>query len=321
MASLVVGETKEKASALQPLPPPTIDNLSNLHYYQVTEEEAIAFDCFLKTFPDHSDVLPGKIIRFLRARKLNLKQTNEMLSNHLAWVEKLQPNTITVDQVDKKAMDSGCWRYVGKSLNGVPVAWVQVGKWNPHEYTVENYEVYVCYFNSMLERLMAKATQQIVIFDMAGWAFWHASYMSYIKRLIDLAQNQGPERLHRVILVNSPFIFRASWYVIKPWMDARTARKVVFVSGAEDIAKILAELKVENTLLPIQYGGDIADVEATMLVPGFPTNMTEGTAEEEMKEEVKEEVKEEAAEEAAVEEAAEEAAAEEAAVEEAGLTL
>jgi hypothetical protein len=156
---------------------------------------------------------------------------------------------------------------------------------------------------------MAKATQQIVIFDMAGWAFWHASYMSYIKRLIDLAQNQGPERLHRVILVNSPFIFRASWYVIKPWMDARTARKVVFVSGAEDIAKILAELKVETTLLPIQYGGDIADVEATMLVPGFPTNMTEGTAEEE--------VKEEAAEEAAEEEAA----VEEEAVEEAGLTL
>jgi hypothetical protein len=160
MASLVVGETKEKASALLPLPPPTIDNLSNLHCYQVTEEEATATDNYLKTYPDHSDVLPGKIIRFLRARKLNLKQTNEMLSNHLAWVEKLQPNTITVDQVDKKAMDSGCWRYVGNSLNGVPVAWVQVGKWNPHEYTVENYEVYVCYFNSMLERLMAKATQQ-----------------------------------------------------------------------------------------------------------------------------------------------------------------
>ena len=63
MASLVVGETKEKASALQPLPPPTIDNLSNLHCYQVTEEEAQATDNYLKTYPDHSDVLPGKIIR------------------------------------------------------------------------------------------------------------------------------------------------------------------------------------------------------------------------------------------------------------------
>lgn len=275
MASLVASETKEDASSLQPLPPSTIDNLSNLNYYQPTEEELTAKANYITTYPDHNQVLPGKIIRFLRARKLNLKQTNEMLSNHLQWLQKVQPETITIDQVNKKALDSGCWRYVGKSLDGVPIAWVQTGKWNPHEYTVEEYEVYVCYFNGMLERLMEKATQQIVIFDMAGWAFWHANYIGYIKRLIDLAQNQGPERLHRVILINSPFIFRASWYVIKPWMDARTASKVVFVSGAEAIGNIFAELIVEKNLLPSKYGGDIED-EDTMLVPGFPTNMTEG---------------------------------------------
>ena len=31
-------------------------------------------------------------------------------------------------------------RFLGKTEAGIPIIWVQVAKWNPHEYKIEEYE-------------------------------------------------------------------------------------------------------------------------------------------------------------------------------------
>jgi hypothetical protein len=46
-----------------------------------------------------------------------------------------------------------------------------------------------------------------------------------------MLQNHYPERLGVLILVDAPFLFRAFWKVISPFVDAKTLKKVVFVSG------------------------------------------------------------------------------------------
>ena len=214
MASLA-GETKTSDNN-NSLCRVTVD--LNLELYKpLSEEDETGMQTYYETYPEHKDtVQPGKVLRFLRARKHVLDQANEMLNNHIKWEEKVQPNSITLEECDDKAMGSGCWRYLGQSKIGYPIAWVQTKYWNPHEYGADAYVIYVAYFSAMMERLMKENTKQIIIFDMSGWAFWHARYMSYIKKLIDIAQNQYPERLGRVLMVNSPFLFRASWAVIRP---------------------------------------------------------------------------------------------------------
>lgn len=49
--------------------------------------------------------------------------------------------------------------------------------------------------------------------------------------VVACAQNHYPERLGVLILVDAPFVFRAFWKVISPFVDAKTLKKVVFVSG------------------------------------------------------------------------------------------
>ena len=266
--------------------PPTVDETVTLYNITLEEEQVLAQ--FLVEYPAHSVVQPGKVLRFLRARKQDLELTNDMLNNHLEWIERVQPNKISAADVDKNAMDSGCWRYLGLSDDGSPVVWVQVSLWNPHEYDNTSYEIYVAYFESMLERQMITNTFNVVVFDMSGWAFWHASYLGYIKILVDIAQNQYPERLRRVVLVNAPFLFRSCWVVIRPWLDPVTAAKVVFVSGVEAIQEEFAMQNISNHVVPMTYGGEVD--ESSLVIPGFP--MT-GGAGEEKKEEVQEDDDEE----------------------------
>jgi hypothetical protein len=260
--------------------PPTVDETVRL--YEITPEEEQVLAQFLVEYPTHTSILPGKVLRFIRARKQNLKLANEMLATHLKWIERVQPDQVLEADVDKRAMDSGCWRYFGLTDDGSPVAWVQVGFWNPHEYDNDAYEMYVAFFTSMMERQMTDNTRHVVVFDLSGWAFWHGSYLGYVKTLVDIAQNQYPERLRRVVLVNAPFLFRASWVVIRPWLDPVTVAKVVFVAGVEAIQEEFAKLSVPNKIVPSVYGGEID--ENSMQVPGFPTRGDAGEEKEDEEE-------------------------------------
>eukprot|EP01047_Picozoa_sp_COSAG01_P043747 COSAG01_NODE_3905_length_5559_cov_13.718498_6_plen_82_part_00 len=40
-----------------------------------------------------------------------------------------------------------------------------------------------------------------------------------VKELVDIVQNQYPERLDRALLVNVPFIFQAAWKLIRRESD------------------------------------------------------------------------------------------------------
>ena len=44
---------------------------------------------------------------------------------------------------------------------------------------------------------------------------WHATYISYIKELVSIAQDHYPERLANVFIVDAPFIFKGVWSVIR----------------------------------------------------------------------------------------------------------
>ena len=131
----------------------------------------------------------------------------------------------------------------------------QVAKWNPHEYPLEQYVRYVGFFMAQSERRMAEAgaTEHVVLFDMAGWAMWHGRYMSYIKQLVGIAQDQYPERLGRAVLLHVPTLFKAAWAVISKFIDARTEAKVHFIDD-KDLAAELGTLLPADAI-PLAYGG------------------------------------------------------------------
>ena len=69
-------------------------------------------------------------------------------------------------------------------------------------------------------------------------------------------QSHYPERLFKAFLFNVPMVFRAAWSMISPWIDARTAKKVVFC-GADFQSELLQLIAPES--LEQRYGGSKPD--------------------------------------------------------------
>merc|ERR1719223_231273 len=85
--------------------------------------------------------------------------------------------------------------------------------------------------------------------------------LALIKEQINIDSLCFPETLNRMIIVNAPRFFAASWKLIKGWLDARTANKIEIISSRKTMEKRLKEL-IDADQLPADYGGTGPSVNA-----------------------------------------------------------
>ena len=78
-----------------------------------------------------------------------------------------------------------------------------------------------------------------------------------------------PETMNKMVIVNAPRFFSATWNLIKSWLDARTASKVEVISYRKDWEKRLLEL-VDVDQLPSDYGGNGPDTSVTAKADHMP---------------------------------------------------
>lgn len=246
-------DNKSASAATQPSASvclaPHIDDTSNLDVYSLTEEEGAALAAFSDQL-GRDDVLPGKLVRFLRARNLDLDATTSFLESHLEWHAKMLPEAIDEKDVAETALSSNFINYRGNSTDGSPVLEFHVGSWNPHQYSKDQFCAYLCWHFANVERYMSLATptkhsQGLIVVDLRGWAFWMAGYLGYLKAAIDITQNQCPERLRHVYIYGAPAIFQAAWKIIKPCIDQRTVSKFEFLDSAEVLREKLEAATVD----------------------------------------------------------------------------
>lgn len=63
-----------------------------------------------------------------------------------------------------------------------------------------------------------------------------------------------PETMYKMLIINAPTFFAATWRIIKGWLDPRTAAKIEVISSRSACEKRLAEL-ADKDQLPSDYGG------------------------------------------------------------------
>lgn len=205
------------------------------------------------------------LLRFLRARDCKIPDALTMLEKHLKWREIWKPEEITQESF-KSGMESGCWRMIANAKNGYPAILIDLNLWNPHEMTIDEYVRMVSYFEQNALINGSPGMHQIyVVFDMGGWALWHAAYLSYIQQLINVAQDQYPERLAGIFLVNAPFIFRTTWTLISPIVNVKTRAKVQFIVEKSTLLEIFNE---ED--LPVAVGGSKVTPYPCPNIKGLP---------------------------------------------------
>ena len=78
-----------------------------------------------------------------------------------------------------------------------------------------------------------------------------------------------PETMYKMVIVNAPVFFTATWRIIKGWLDPRTTAKIDVISSRSKWETKLKEL-VDIDQLPSDYGGKGPDTTTTLasLSPG-----------------------------------------------------
>jgi hypothetical protein len=203
------------------------------------------------------------LLRFVRARRADEVKTIKMWDNFIQW---RKDNDIdNIKQFDfheilpvKKCLPHGYFR-TGKL--GHPVYIERFGMVDPPSlWKVTTRERFYRYYVQGYERLVEEVlpgcgmTQTLYIMDMQGWQYkmMYQGVFDFIKSLSKIGQDNYPEVMYEMFLVNTPFVFLGVWNIVKFWVDEKTRSKVK-VLGKDFQHELLLRIEPQN--LPDFLGG------------------------------------------------------------------
>ena len=95
----------------------------------------------------------------------------------------------------------------------------------------------------------------ILIMDFTKFSMATTPPMSVSKHTLTILQSHYPERVKTIYCFNAPFMFKAFWAMVKPFVDPVTKQKIVFVTGAGGMAKFHENFDNTNENLEELTGG------------------------------------------------------------------
>ena len=87
--------------------------------------------------------------------------------------------------------------------------------------------------------------------------------MDIIKKQAHIDSLCFPETMNKMVIVNAPRFFSATWTIIKGFLDARTTAKIELFSSMSAAQKCLKEI-IDEDQLPSDYGGTAESTKETM---------------------------------------------------------
>ena len=98
--------------------------------------------------------------------------------------------------------------------------------------------------------------QCVIVFDMAGLsASLDMDSIFYVKNILRIDQDFYPERLFKLVVIESAWYVRAIFNLFYYLMDAKTRDKFLILSS--DFLPQLSEL-IDPAVIPAEYGGECA---------------------------------------------------------------
>ena len=219
-------------------------------------------------------------LRFLVARSHNIAEAATRLQDWYEWYNSpfgeegsgLTPaNMLNLDNIENPNRDIidefVPHSFSGFCKNGCPIFWEKTGiiagnlpqlkerlsmdkMMEEHIRVQAIMQVRMDYISRKLKR---PVEQCMIICDYADLSFspdWFG--IEYCKHLFQMDEKYYPERLYRTYLINAPWYFTALYSLVSPWIDPKTATKIVVLGSA-----YLESLRedVDDCHIPAEYGG------------------------------------------------------------------
>eukprot|EP00238_Polyblepharides_amylifera_P014358 CAMPEP_0196587188 /NCGR_PEP_ID=MMETSP1081-20130531/56692_1 /TAXON_ID=36882 /ORGANISM="Pyramimonas amylifera, Strain CCMP720" /LENGTH=379 /DNA_ID=CAMNT_0041909295 /DNA_START=758 /DNA_END=1897 /DNA_ORIENTATION=- len=210
------------------------------------------------------------LLRFVRARDNNVEKAEEMLANMLEWRKQFGTDELYRDGFDYPEHSEVLKHYPHACHKvdkiGRPLFVQLMGKVKPAELlkvtTQDRLERnHVHAWEVLLNDIFPKCSHDsgkqkystFTIFDLQGVSLFqfHASRAS-LQRVSQLDQDNYPEFVGELFLINTPWIFKTIWAMMQPWLGKRTQQKITML-GTDYLEELLKHVDVEN--LPSFFGG------------------------------------------------------------------
>eukprot|EP01084_Bolivina_argentea_P312262 540600_1 len=231
------------------------------------------------TFPE--DIILRFVIGYRHYDDYNkrLRETDKLFKGYLKWHEKSNFDNILkikcINNIEIKHYLHGSYIY-GNDKYGHPLFWDDGLKTlsnadnsihkNCGEKGMDNV---TCYFARIMHEFKVATTkyyklnnlknrniglyQHTIILNMNNFSFKRALsdrkiHEFYAQRFSELA----PEMLHRMYVINAPFIFQAAWKIISAFLHPNTVKKTKIL-GNDYIHELSKEIDIN--MIPKKFGG------------------------------------------------------------------
>jgi hypothetical protein len=176
-------------------------------------------------YQGHTDMV---FIRFLRGQKENVDNAVKALLATAEFRKETRADSLTVD--DCRAYHDRRVTFIdGFDKEQLPVLNCLCHRHSPQERDIEEVKNFIIYvIDKALKMSKPDVEKLAIIFDLTQFSMKIMDF-ECTKVFVTILQTHYPEILGQAYIVNAPFIFRACWAVIRPWLDPVTAAKVQFI--------------------------------------------------------------------------------------------
>jgi hypothetical protein len=220
-------------------------------------------------------------LRFLTARKYDIDKASLMASEYWEWYyntpfgssdnARTPRNMIDLDCIEdpqREIMDELVpHSFSGFSKNGCPIFWEKTGiiagnlgalKKN---FTMEQmmethirvHTITDARRDYISKKLNRPVEQAMIICDYTNLSLSPDMFgIEYCKQLFQMDEKYFPERLYKTYLINAPWYFTALYALVSPWIDPKTATKIV-VLGYDYIDQLRED--IDDSEIPEEFGG------------------------------------------------------------------
>jgi len=233
------------------------------------EAERSALEKF-KASTKYEELSDGVLMRYLRARELNLTRAEEAITASLEW---------KLNRIEKQSFS--CWKpppefqstfkvyFTGLDKDGRVVLYINFDEWLPLRGLFEKYKpaeilIFAYYVLADIHRRVAHSKEQqlVCIWDNAEIGFskiFHEvqnwAEIQTLREVVQMMDLNFPETLYKAFFINTARAVVYGFSLIKPFLRPYTIAKILIHGPDESTWMPLLREYLSDDLIPVNLGG------------------------------------------------------------------